>query len=195
MSVLFALALAVAPAPYDDGAEGCMAYGVYTEHVTLNGDLTYTVPTPPDSYEVTAVVLGDQSTPVQHSIIAPATSGQTVTSDVYLSHIHICYTQLPSEDLWPDTTSTTTAPSSTPLTSSSSTTAGPAPVAPATSGPSTSSPTTNSTTTTVRSATSVKPSSVATSDTLPATGVGSLAPYAAALVLAGAALLRVSRRA
>lgn len=213
MSILFALALTVAPAPYDDGAQGCLAYGIFTEVVDNGGSLTFEVPAPPDGFEVTAVVLGDESDPVQHTIVAPASPGQVVTSDVYIDHVHICYvrTEIPEELIWP---STTQAPPTQPSTSTTSD--APTTTAIAIESTSTSSPTPSSSPTTPPSSTSSTVSSVdadpcqedepcwdcATMGNrqcgpiLPVTGVGSglVAVWASCLIALGVALVGVTRR-
>lgn len=198
--ILFALALAVAPAPYDDGAQGCLAYGVFTEVVANGGNLTFEVPAPPDGFEVTAVVLGDESDPVQHEIVAPVSPGQIVAAGYYIDHVHICYAQAqPPEESWPATTSTVspapTCPSSvSPVTSP--TTMAPVPTTPVTSPTSTSSPTPSLSLTTMPSPSSSIASSVAAEPTLPVTGVGSglVAVWASCLIALGVALVGVTRR-
>ena len=194
--ILFALALAVAPAPYDDGAQGCLAYGVFTEVVANGGNLTFEVPDAPDGFEVTAVVLGDESDPVQHEIVAPVSPGQMVDAGYYIDHVHICYAQAqPPEESWPATTSTVTpaptCPSSVSPVTSPTTTA-PVPTTPVTNPTSTSSPTPSSTSTTPPSSTSSTVSSAAADPTIPVTGL--VAVWASCLIALGVALVDVTRR-
>lgn len=194
-----ALLLASATATRDDGAEGCMAYGVFTDLVTVDGDTSFTVPAARDGFAVTAVVIGDQSDPVRHEVVAPAVSGDIITVGYYIDHVHVCLAQTPSpEESWPATTSTVTPAPTSPSSVSpvtSFTTTAPVIGSDAKNPTSTSSPTESSTTTTETSVTMRPASATPSPRSLPVTGPGdTVLPWAVLVTAAGGLLAMASRR-